>query len=74
MVQVHIRMSWFGGETQKPMQLFTNAEWLVGLQDYSEWGSRSSPVGTLADQHKDQSTGELRPRGGANLKADDPSR
>ncbi len=67
-VKVSIRMSWFGGETLKPMQLFTNAEWMTELGEHRVQPSPS--LGTLAVKSVDQSTGELRPRGGEQMKAD----
>ncbi len=62
-------MSWFGADTAKPMQLFSNASWIGELAAYRVRGSGAgSSLGTLAPRHEDPVTGELRPRGGPGVK------
>ena len=60
-------MAWFGSATPKPMQLFSNAPWIEELGAYRS--KASSSTGRLATLHADAVTGEMRPRGNAELKS-----
>ena len=59
-------MSWFHGETEKPMVLFTNAKWLEELRLLKT--SDGAPRKTLYVMKPD-SAGELRPTGSQGLKS-----
>ena len=58
-------MSSFGGESLKPMVLFSNAPW---IGDVLECAQPAVPSKRLAELNPDGATGELRPRGGTALK------
>ena len=58
-------MSSFGGESLKPMVLFSNAPW---IGDVLEFAQPATPTKRLAELNPDGATGELRPRGGPELK------
>ncbi len=58
-------MTSFGGESLKPMVLFSNAP-LMG--DVLEFAQPATPTTRLAKINPDGATRELRPRGGPELK------
>ena len=64
--EVHFKMSWFNGDTQKPMVLYTNAKWVEELHLLKT--NDTAPQKTLYVMKPDKVTGELRPTGSAGLK------
>jgi hypothetical protein len=61
-------MGWFGGSSPKPMTLFSNATWVQGLERYRTTQSSTSSGSSLCVRTADPYTGDLRPRGGPELK------